>query len=230
MRSKIVGSPVPVLVLFGLLTPTGSTGLTGLTGRGSGVVGPTLVGGCGSRKVQWIPVQGGGGVCCLEGEVPPSTQSERRLSHFTVQASVLPPGPHLLRQPRHMASQAISIKVLLAARLSLGSRTLKAQIAVNASVANANVLILMRNFIIVLPRDVCIYSAMCWLSHTELSPRSDPYVLRGRAAVCSLAEEAVGTRGRSRLLRHGLLLWCRERLSRRARRKCRMSSPDLGPR
>jgi hypothetical protein len=66
-----------------------------------------------------------------------------------------------------MASQAMSFKVLMTARLLLGSRTLKAQIAINASVAHANVLILMRNFIIVLPRDVCIHSAMCWLNHTE---------------------------------------------------------------
>jgi hypothetical protein len=62
----------------------------------------------------------------------------------------------------------------MAAELLSGSRTLKAQIAANASAANANVLILMRNFIIVLPRDVCIYSAMCWLSHTESCRRSDP--------------------------------------------------------
>jgi hypothetical protein len=60
-----------------------------------------------------------------------------------------------------MASQAMSFKVLMTARLLSGSRTLKAQIATNASGTNANVLILMRNFIIVLPRYVCIYSAMC---------------------------------------------------------------------
>lgn len=78
----------------------------------------------------------------------------------------------------------------MVAKLLLGSRTLKAQIAVNASVANANVLILMRNFIIVLPRDVCIDSAMCWLSHTESSPRSDLFRVK-----CGVAWSPVGTAG-----------------------------------
>ena len=50
------------MVLFGLLTPPG---LTGWTGRGLWVGGPTVVGGCGLRTVQCIPLQGGGGVCCF---------------------------------------------------------------------------------------------------------------------------------------------------------------------
>lgn len=94
-----------------------------------------------------------------------------------------------------MASQAISFKVLLAAKLLSGSRTLKAQIAANASVANANVananiLVLMRNFIIVLPRDVCIYSAMCWLSHTESCRRWTLFRVK-----CGVAWSPVGTAG-----------------------------------
>jgi hypothetical protein len=141
LRSKITGA-LPVPVLLGLLTPTG---LTGWTGLGLRLGGPTLVGGCGLRKVHWIPLQGGGGVCCLGVEAP-SEQSERRLSHLSVQACLLPVAPQFPRQPRHAALQAISFKL---AKLSLGRNTLRLQIAANASVVN--VFVLMRNFIIVPP-------------------------------------------------------------------------------
>lgn len=143
MRSKITGA-LPVPVLLGLLTPTG---LTGWTGLGLRLGGPTVLGGLGPRTVQWIPLQGGGGVCCLGVEAP-SEQSERRLSHLSVQACLLPVAPQFPRQPRHAALQAISFKL---AKLSAGNNTPKEQ----QIATNANLFVLTRNFVIALPPCRC---------------------------------------------------------------------------
>jgi hypothetical protein len=63
-----------------------------------------------------------------------------------------------------MALQAISFKV---AKLAVGSSTLRPQIAANASVVDANVFVLMRNFIIELPPLVAAVTCSAQVSQTR---------------------------------------------------------------
>ena len=123
--------------------------------------------------MQWIPVQGGGGVCCL-GYGSPNAHSLRRLSHLSVQACLLPVAPQFPRHPRHRASQAISFKV---AKLSVESCALNAQI-----VANIIIVVVMRFLLIACP----------WPQTTQSSPyfsTAGNSALRPRIQITMTCEE-----------------------------------------